>query len=189
MPTKSRDNMLSKKDWKILIWGGIIAVAFPSIWDAIKGYPFLTTIKKGYSFFSEILTYKVPIWVSILIVIIFFVLWILVQIIKDNRGEISGQSSDPFDFKNWKRHKFKNWEWTWDYKFTSRGWYVERLRAFCPKCGTTMIFNEKPYWPNFHCPNCNFRAVEHQAEQIGEIEALIHDAIDQKKYKSMIDKI
>jgi len=144
-------------------------------YDYFKDKPVFTTffsiLKWLGKFLWSILNFDLKVWWVVLSIIIFFFIIIIIT---------RFQKEDVPLFLSYKEDKFKNWKWTWDWRFSNRkkAWTISNMQAHCPNCDTSMIDRSDSIWINFECPRCGFMAHGNQCDEPYKIERIIFDNID-----------
>jgi hypothetical protein len=143
-----------KNPWTLSIGSGLIVLLISSIINSIINklnlfeglYNILTSIVL---FFKKILTYKVSIWVVILIFLALFFILIFISIIRDK-----------FDNPKWKEYKlqyFGKWLFTWKYIDMFGNTEIISLRPICDNCRCDLSAQLDSYQMGaikLYCPNC-----------------------------------
>lgn len=174
---------MTRNDYKIGIFGGIIAVISSGIYDYIKEKPILTSIKNLFMWiWEQIFEFEIRIW-QILIIIIILV--IINSFSKTNNTE----KTTTVNFTDYNRDTIHGtiWSWSWEHNIFENKWQVQNIIPICDKCGTRMKY-EFNYGAELtaKCPRCDNRQTKLKDKEI--IEALIIDNVHQNLHLDKINK-
>ena len=163
---------MTKKDYKIAIFGGVIAIISSGVYDYIKEKPILSSIKSFFIWIWEnIFEFELKIWQVLIILLVFSIIYALM---KAKRTEPTVKFTD---YKRDTIHGTK-WTWSWQHNFLESKWEVRNITPLCDNCNTRMKF-ESSYGvgQTAKCPRCNNRQTGLKDRET--IEALIIDNIHQ----------
>lgn len=163
-----------------------IALTFPilgsvvasSIYSLIEKKSFIVVLSLVcnwvFKMFIFILTYTIPVWVIATTLVLLFS--ILVIYIKFNNSEII----EPH--KQYTQDIFKQWKWYWGYGLKNGKIIITDMRPECPECHVFMHYSKDIYDIRASCPYCKAFYNNRSCEDIADIEMLIVDKIEKKKY-------
>ena len=172
---------MTRKDYKIAIFGGIIAILSSGVYDYIKEKPILSSLKKLFIWIWEnIFDFELKVWQILAGLILIAAIY---SIVKASRAE------EKAKFTDYRRDVIHGTEWTWGWQdnFLENKWEVTNITPLCEKCGTRMK-TESGYGPELtaKCPRCENR--KSGLKDRGTIEALIIDNIRQNLHLDKIKK-
>lgn len=174
---------MTKNDYKVGIFGGVIAVISSAVYDYIKEKPILSSV---ISFFiwiwEQIFEFEISVWQILIILIIFVVIY---SFIKTDKTE----KTTPINFTYYNRDTIHGTIWTWDWQHNTfeNKWQVQNITPICDNCGTRMKYEfSYGFDSSAKCPRCNNRQTNLRDKEI--IEALIIDNIHQNLYLDKIKK-
>lgn len=174
---------MTKKDYKILLFGGVITILSSGIYDFIKAKPILSSLKfLALWLWNQIFEFEIKIWHLLLILIFIVAISIILKRVSKNDNPKSN-----IKFTDYIRDKIHEteWSWTWEHNFLENKWEVHNIIPICKKCGTRMQY-ETSYGANLtaKCPRCDNRVSGLKDKET--IEALIIDNVHQGLH---LDKI
>ena len=175
--------------WVVKIVGGTLTTGLLAfivlIWSLISQISFVEILKKIWQFILNIFTFKIPVWIILIGLIIIIIVFRYIVIFKEVSlyNAIKKKSSNPF--LDYTKDEIKNWLVTWEYSFDE---YEEKYRIIkiillCLHCECTLK-QESHY--DLKCVNCNttYRVQNDINETIKELEILIHHKIKTGAYKN-----
>lgn len=179
---KSKSQSILLNPW---VYGISITIIGGLIVDKLKNKPIFSTITDTltwiYSNAISILTFKIPLYITLLILLILLIIYFSYQVITKNEADIFPP------FTNYKTDSLKQFKWSWNWYFNKHinKWVIEDLRIHCPKCDTKMkitIFLGN--YEEYQCPRCSYKINNHESgfEEKDIIEALIIDNLDKGKF-------
>lgn len=173
---------MTKKDYKIAIFGGVIAVISSGVYDYIKEKPILTTTKSFFIWiWDNIFELELKIWQILIGIIIIAIIYALIK---------ASKTETPAKFTDYTRDIIHGteWTWQWDYDILEGKWGVKNINPICDNnCGTRMDITSS-FGPGVEakCPRCDNRM--DGLKDTRTIEALILDNIRQDLHLSKIEK-
>jgi hypothetical protein len=132
--------------WLIAIVGGALATLLA---DFLKQVPLFSTLKIVFNFLLLIITFKISLWVIILLAVTFSGFYIFLK-----RTKKDEYNNVPFLSYNEDNFKLK-WKWSWELN-SSNKWEVIDLRSYCPHCDALLAYSQGLFSDaTAKCPNCN----------------------------------
>lgn len=176
---------MEKGNWKKSPWTiSIVSVLLGSLltigYDVLKDKPVLSTIGSIIIWFVKlliaILTFKIAVWCILVAIAVILITLFIISKKQDNRDDL------PF-FYDYNEDAFRYWRWTWEWKFNSykQGWEINKLRAHCPKCDTSLHDNSSIMGLSFSCPRCGTTFDKGNCDDPDNVESIIIDNVDRKK--------
>lgn len=165
-----------KKIW--IIAGSIIcSIIAAGIYDLIKSYPLMTTIKDIFIWlWQNVINANVKVWSVFLLFVLIYTLSRIIKSLNKNTN------SQPKYFK-YTTDQFDGVKWKWDYAFNyqSGKYNIDNLIPLCPQCETRMHYQYGLLnsW-EATCPRCRNHIARMKDRQ--DIVALIIDNIDREQY-------
>lgn len=172
--------MSEKKSWGLIltISGAMAGAITSAVIDYFKDKPVFSTLWSIVKWFGNLIlsiwNFDIKAgWIIIVLVTLVFILYIISKFQKEET-----EDTKP-DFYDYTEDNFKNWKYTWEWKFSSarKAWIICDFKVHCPECDTSLI----PNGPSFHCPRCNFFPHNTNPQEFYEIEHLILDNIKRKR--------
>ncbi|WP_338840576.1 hypothetical protein [Flavobacterium ginsenosidimutans] len=172
---------MTANDYKVGIFGGVIAVISSGVYDYIKEKPLLSSIKSLLIWiWEQIFQFEIKIWQILIIAIILIIIY---SFSKTKKKE----EATTISFRDYIRDTIHGttWIWSWEYDMFENKWQVRNITPICDNCGTMMKY-EFSYGveSTAKCPRCDNRQTKLKDNEI--IEALIIDNIHQNLH---LDKI
>lgn len=163
---------MTKKDYKIAVFGGIITIISSGIYDFIKDKPVLSSINSIFIWIWTYLTeFEIKIWQLILVLLISAIVY---KLLNTNKKETAKK------FTDYRRDTIKGteWRWNWEHNFFENKWEPKNIIPICEKCNTRMNY-ESNHGNSLSaiCPRCDNRQTNLKKTEI--IEALIIDNVCQ----------
>ncbi len=168
---------VTKKEYFLTFLGAFAPLFITWIIDLVKSKPTFSTIKSIYFWVIDLINYKLPIWIFILILLVIFTILFIINNVKIERES----------FKKYKTDTIDGYKWSWGYRYdNSKGHYViHHLKPMCNYCSTYLII-ERDLDDNFKsievtfCPRCKQRRKFKTTSTT--VEAIIIDNIQKNKY-------
>ena len=163
---------MTKKDYKIGLFGGVVTIIFTGIYDYTKEKPILSSFKSLFQWlWNQIFEFELKIWQIIIILIITV---IINKLLRNKKIE------QKLNFTEYKRDIIlgTQWSWSWEDDIFENKWKVRNITPICANCGTKMGF-EPSYGSQLSakCPRCgNYQTGLKDKETV---ERLIIDNIEQ----------
>jgi len=163
-----------------------IALTFPilgsvvasSIYSLIEKKSFIVVLSLVcnwvFKIFILILTYTIPVWVIIIAFLSLFLILLLAS--KLNAKEIVQPHLQ------YTQDIFKQWKWYWRYGLKNGEIIITDMRPECPECHVFMHYFIETHGNSASCPNCKTYFDNRNSENAADIQLLIIDKIEKKKY-------
>jgi hypothetical protein len=163
----------------IISSGSIIcSVIAAGIYDLIKSYPLMTTIKDILIWIWEnVINADIKLWIVMLLFLLIYFVNKTIRSLKKNsivQPEYLGYKTDKFDGVYWK--------WDYSYNHESGNYTIINLSSLCPKCSTRMNYKYglMNSW-EATCPRCqNYIA---RMKDSRDVTTLIIDNIEREQFK------
>ena len=170
---------VTKKEYYLTFLGAFAPLLLTWIIDLVTSKPSFTTVKSIYYWFVDLINYKIPVWVFIIILIIIFIILFIINNVKIERES----------FKNYKTDTIDGYNWSWEYRYDNTAGHniIHHLKPMCNNCNTYLII-EYDMDDNFKnievtfCPRCKQR--RKFKTTISTVEAIIIDNIQKQSYKT-----
>ncbi len=170
-----------KNNWTIgLVTSAILPTILSIIVDLFKFKQPLTTFGEIWNWLWNniwyLLNYEVKIWWLLTLGIFYLI------VKKTLKGFLKPKTEEP-EFITYKRDKFIELPWEWDYKISNYVYEVVNLRPFCPECDTALYVEEGHYGYDASCPHdVNHLEKSIDPKEYEKIKIIIYDNIKKKKY-------
>lgn len=164
------------KKYKNEIIVGVITFVIGSIiWYAISSISYINVISSIFNFFVDILLFKFNVYIFEIIFVV-FIFWGISYLTKRVKNELKDNFPPPYI--NYRKDKFKEWIWVWNFDKTSydSNYHITQLIPLCPRCRCQLRHD-------FDCPNCEYRSYGHY-ESPNDIEKIIQQKIYTNEYKN-----
>jgi hypothetical protein len=151
-----------------------ISIVAAGIYDLIKSYPLMTTIKDILIWIWEnIINADIKLWIVLLL---FLLMYTVSRIIRS----LNKNSHTQPEYLGYKTDQFDGYTWKWDYNYQSGAYNINNLIPLCPKCNTRMHYNFGLLnsW-EAKCPRCRYQNARMRDRK--DIVALIIDNVDKGK--------
>lgn len=165
---------MTKNDYKVGIFGGVIAVISSGVYDYIKEKPILSSVKSLLAWiWEQIFQFQIKIWQILIIAIILVIIYFFLQTNKTKKA-----TTRNFTDYNLDTIHGTVWTWSWEHNIFENKWEVQNITPICDNCGTRMKY-ELSYGAEStaKCPRCENRQTRLKDKEI--IEALIIDNVHQ----------
>lgn len=169
--------------WLVTIGGGGILLIISTAWETISSKvdiltAALTVLKTVWNSLIFLLTFKIAIWIILVIIgVIVFVFWFVSKIKKE---------STP-DWLNYRMDFIKEWFWVWEWKFSSldNEYMIYNLKPICKLCKCELSHKNprSPFYGELRCPACNELYEVAHTEDKEDVKKIILNKIRNKEYK------
>lgn len=167
-----------KSPWTISLTATLFGFILTIAYDLLKGKQVLSTIKAFFLIsingISVFLNFELKVWWVLLVIIIVIAILLCIGYITRRKSS----ACDNPEFTKYTEDYFGSWKWSWTWSFDSfeEKWFVQDLKAHCPKCDTPMLHDE--YESYYSCPRCGFQPQYlDRHKKMFEVEAIIHDNV------------
>ena len=145
-----------------------------NLWNAT-----LLIWREVYSFFENIMLFKVSVWIIIVILLTIVSIKVIVKRIINKESDIINKPK----YKEYKEDTYGGRKYSWDYIEYGNNIRIDKFKPICPKCSGNLI--EKKQIGNTYygreklfCPNCQVIACDiPYVEDLHEAEVFIENKI------------
>ena len=177
-----------KNPWILGIGTTVIGgIVLSFVLDLINGVDLLSTLNVAVIFIVNIvisfLNLKLKVWWLLLGISVIIIVLVIIAKISETKKNTELKTPSYIE------DRFAGWKWTWNWHFNTYdgNWYVEDLKAHCPKCDTPLFHDRHD--THFECPRCNFET-DHRSKHKTrkQVEAIIVDNANRMKKQQEQDQ-
>jgi hypothetical protein len=135
------------------------------------------------NFFYTIMTYKLYVWVVLVIIVFLLIGLFCIGVIIGTKNKNKENTWQKYHY-----FEYKKWLFTWDYSRTIQGLEIYNLHIVCKNCRCELSQDETyingSYYSNYYCPNCNSKYEYINQTIIDNVRKIIYHNIDNNEYKT-----
>lgn len=174
-----------KSFWLVIIAPILVTVIGGLILTKIEDVKFLEGVTSFvlliWNFVKSILSYSIPVWVIILIIVALFMILLIIS-----KFQTLNQPRKVSWYENYNEEKYKGVLYSWNYVTNYGEVSIKHLRPICPNCRgelTEVPSSRGSYhmYLQLFCPNCDKETKTPTSEELKIAEVFIYNKLKQRE--------